>query len=79
MAVTGIHHCWFVANTHKGIHPVEVKYDPAFCHKMIQALTTFFRDSMLPVLKAGHSHTVGIQIYEIKPASSANCTTPQLL
>lgn len=53
MFITGIHKCWLVAYTHKGIYPVHVEYDASFCEEMVQNLNEFYVNIMLPVMKAG--------------------------
>ena len=43
MALTGIHRCYFVAYTHKGIYHILVNFDQAFWDSLVDKLQHFYR------------------------------------
>ena len=56
MAITGIHMCYLVAYTYKGIKDVEVPYDKEFSENMISKLNDFYEKYCFPIFKAvGHA------------------------
>ncbi len=51
MGVTGIHECWFIGYTYKGIHKLIVKFDPDFWSHITTQLSTFYQYGFLPVAR----------------------------
>ena len=53
MAIMGIHKCWWVGYTHKGIQPVFVEFHCDFRESKVSRINDFYRDTFFPVVKCG--------------------------
>ncbi len=51
MGVTGIHECWFIGYTYKGIHKFIVRFDPEIWSHITTQLNRFYQYGFLPVAK----------------------------